>query len=107
MIYKSSKVVVTLVALLLFLVLSFVGNIYQWKETIKLSNNDIKYRYIKVRQGIVSKDLYNLETLFKYEPDKTKQESLHQSIENYECKIQERAAELERDRLKEKKRISY
>lgn len=98
---KSSKVVVTLVGLSLFLFLSLAGNIYQWKENTKLSNNDIKYRYIKARQGIDSKDLHNLETIFEYEPDKAKQKSLRQSVEDYERKTRELAIKLERAKLKE------
>lgn len=98
---KSSKVVITIVGLSLFLFLSLVSNIYQWKENTKLSNNDIKYRYIKAWEGINAKDLYSLETIFEYEPDKAKQKSLRKSVEDYERKVRERAAELERARLKE------
>lgn len=98
---KSSKVVVTIVGLSLFLFLSLAGNIYQWKESIKLSNNDIKYRYIKINDGIDSKTLYKLETIFEYEPDKAQQKSLRQSIEDFERREPERAAEFERARLKE------
>lgn len=100
---KSSKVVVTIVGLSLFLFLSFVGNIYQWKENTELSNNDIKYRYIKINDGIDGKTLYKLETIFEYEPDKAQQKSLRQSVEDFERKERERAAELERARLKEEK----
>lgn len=98
---KSSKVVVTLVGLSLFLFISLTGNLYQWKENIKLSNNDIKYRYIKICDGIDSKTLHKLETIFEYEPDKAKQKSLRQSVEDFERRVGERAAELERARLKE------
>lgn len=98
---KSSKVVIAIVGLSLFLFLSLVSNIYQWKENTKLSNNDIKYRYIKAWEGINAKDLYSLETIFEYEPDKAKQKSQRKSIEDYERKVRERAAELERARLKE------
>lgn len=98
---KSSKVVITIVGLSLFLFLSLVNNIYQWKENTKLSNNDIKYRYIKAWEGINAKDLYSLETIFEYEPDEAKQKSLRKSVEDYERKVRERAAELERARLKE------
>ena len=98
---KSSKVVIAIVGLSLFLFLSLVSNIYQWKENTKLSNNDIKYRYIKAWEGINAKDLYSLEAIFEYEPDKAKQKSLRKSVEDYERKVRERAAELERARLKE------
>lgn len=98
---KSSKVVVTIVGLSLFLFLAFAGNIYQWKENTKLSNNDIKYCYIKARNGIDSKTLYELETIFEYESDKAQQKSLRQKVEDFERRERERVAELERARLKE------
>lgn len=98
---KSSKVVIALIGLSLFLFLSLTGNIYQWKENAQLSNNDIKYRYIKICDGIDSKTLYKLETIFEYEPDKAQQKSLRQSVEDFERRERERAAELERARLKE------
>lgn len=44
---KSSMVVITIIGLSLFFLLSLLGTIYHWKENTKLSNNDIKYRYIK------------------------------------------------------------
>lgn len=79
------------------------GNIYQWKENAKLSNNDIKYRYIKICDGIDSKTLYKLETIFEYEPDKAQQKSLRQSVKDFERRERERAAEIERARLREKR----
>ena len=100
---RSSKVVITIVGLSLFLFLSLTGNVYQWKENAKLSNNSIKYRYIKACDGIDSKTLHSLETIFEYEPDKTQQKSLRQSDEDFERRERERAAEFERARLKEEK----
>ena len=100
---KSSKVVMTLIGLLLFLFLSLASNIYQWKENAKLSNNDIKYRYIKIYDGIDSKTLHNLETIFEYESNKAKQQSLRQAVEDFERRERERVTEFERARLKEEK----
>ena len=100
---KSSKMVVTIVGLSLFLFLSLTGNVYQWKENAKLSSNDIKYRYILINDGIDSKTLYKLETIFEYEPDKAQQKSLRQSVEDFERRERERAAEFERAKLKEEK----
>lgn len=84
----------------LFLFLSFVGNIYQWKENAKLFNNDIKFRDIKICDGIDSKTLHKLETIFEYEPGKAQQKSLRQSAEDFERIVRERTAEFERTRLK-------
>lgn len=100
---KSSKVIVAQVGLSLFLFLILTGNVYQWKENAKLSNNDIKYRYIKICEGIDAKNLQNLEPIFEYEPDKAKQKSLRQLVENFERRERARAAELERAKLKEEK----
>lgn len=100
---KSSKVIVAWVGLSLFLFLILTSNVYQWKENAKLSNNDIKYRYIKICEGIDAKNLQNLEPIFEYEPDKAKQKSLRQLVENFERRERARAAELERAKLKEEK----
>lgn len=45
---KSSKVVIALVSLGIALLCSMSCNIYQFSANSRLSNNDIKFRYIKV-----------------------------------------------------------
>lgn len=66
-----------------------------------MSNNDIKFRYIKAFGEITSENLLKLETIFEYEPDKQKQRSIRRMIEDHEQRVEQRARDLEQARLKE------
>lgn len=96
---KSSKVVIALVSLGIALLCSMSCNIYQFAANSRLSNNDIKFRYIKVFGEITSENLLKLETIFEYEPDKQKQYSLRKMVEEHEQRIKQRARDLEQARL--------
>ena len=98
---KSSKVVIALVSLGVALLCSMSCNIYQFSANSRLSDNDIKFRYIKAFGEITPKNLLKLETIFEYKPDKQKQRSLRKMVEEHEQRVKERAKELEQARLKE------
>lgn len=98
---KSSKVVIALVLLGVALLCSISYNIYQFYANSRLSDNDIKFRYIKAFGEITPKNLLKLETIFEYKPDKQKQRSLRRMVEEHEHQVEERAKELEQARLKE------
>ena len=98
---KSSKVVIALVSLGVALLCSISYNIYQFSANSRLSDNDIKFRYIKAFGEITSENLLKLETIFEYKPDKQKQRSLRLMVEEHEYQVEERAKELEQARLKE------
>lgn len=76
-------------------------NVYQFSANSRLSNNDIKFRYIKAFGEITSENLLKLETIFEYEPDKQKQRSIRRMIEDHEQRVEQRARDLEQARLKE------
>jgi hypothetical protein len=80
-------------------------NIYQFTANSRLSNNDIKFRYIKAFGEITPENLLKLETIFEYEPDKQKQRSIRRMIEEYELRVEQRARELEEAHLKEAESI--
>ena len=98
---KSSKVVIALVSLGVALLCSMSCNIYQFSANSRLSNNDIKFRYIKAFGEITPKNLLKLETIFEYKPDKQKQHSLRRMVEEHEQRVEQRARDLEQARLKE------
>lgn len=98
---RSSKVVITLVSLSVAFLSSICCNIYQFSANSRLSNNDIKFRYIKAFGEITSENLLKLETIFEYEPDKKKQRSLRRMVEEHEQRLEQRARDLEQARLKE------
>ena len=98
---KSSKVVITLVSLAVALLSSVCYNVYQFSANSRLSNNDIKFRYIKAFGEITSENLLKLETIFEYDPGKQKQRSIRQMVEEHEQRVKQRARDLEQARLKE------
>ena len=98
---KSSKVVIALISLGVALLCSISYNIYQFSANSRLSNNDIKFRYIKAFGEITPKNLLKLETIFEYKPDKQKQHSLRRMVEEHEQRVEQRARDLEQARLKE------
>lgn len=98
---KSSKVVVTLVSLSVLLLASLIGNFYQLSANNRLTDNDIKYRYVKAMGEITHDNLFKLETIFEFEPDKQKQCSLLKMVEEHKQRVEQRARELEQVRLKE------
>lgn len=99
--FKSSKVVITLVSLAMTLLSSVCYNVYQFSANSRLSNNDIKFRYIKAFGEITSENLLKLETIFEYDPDKQKQRSLRRMVEEHEQRVEQRARDLEQAHLKE------
>jgi hypothetical protein len=98
---KSSKVVIALVSLGVLLLASLIGNFYQLSTNNRLTDNDIKYRYVKAMGEITPDNLFKLETIFEFEPDKQKQHSLRKMVEEHEQRVEKRARELEQARLKE------
>lgn len=99
--FKSSKVVIALVSLGLALLCSMSCNIYQFSANSRLSDNDIKFRYIKAFGEITSENLLKLETIFEYKLDMQKQRSLRRMVEEHEQRVEQRARDLEQAHLKE------
>lgn len=102
---KSSKVVIALVSLSTTLLSSVCYIVYQFSANNRLSNNDIKFHYIKAFGEITPENLLKLETIFKYKPDKQKQHSIRRMVEEYEHRVEQRARELEEAHLKEAESI--
>ena len=98
---NSSKVVVSLIVLSLMLSGSFIWNVYQIREINRMNDNDIKYRYIKSTNGISSENLNNLENIFHDTRNKKLIDEIDQEVKDYERRIRERAAAIERIRSKE------
>ena len=98
---KSSKVVVSLIVLSLMLSGSFIENIYQIREINRMNDNDIKYRYIKISNGISPENLNKLENIVNYNRDKKVINEIRKEVEDFERRVRERGAAIERDRSKE------
>lgn len=101
--WKSSKVVIATVSLSILFVASFIGNIHQFEVNSRMTDNDLKYRYIKSMNGISPENLDKLENIFHFNRDKKLIKEIRGNVENYERKIRETAEEIIREQLKETK----
>ena len=101
--WKSSKVVITIVCLSVLLLVSLFGNIHQLEVNYRMTDNDLKYRYINATNGINPGNLNKLEDIFKYNRDKKQIREIRDKVAEYEIKLNEAAKKLERERLKDTK----
>ncbi len=100
---RSSKVVITIVSLSVLLLVSIFVNIHQFEVNSRMSDNDLKYRYINATNGINPGNLNKLEDIFKYNRDKKQIREIQDKVAEYEIKLNEAAKKLERERLKDTK----
>ena len=98
---NSSKALIMLVVISILLNASLLYIFQLRKENKRLSDNDIKYRYIKAANGINPEELYKLENVFHYNRDKKIIKEIRQNVEDHERRVKEQAENLERARLKE------
>lgn len=75
----------------------------QRKTISALSDNDLKYRYIKAYNQIDSISIVLLEDIFEYNRKPELIRKLRKDVEQFERDVKERAERLEEARLKEKK----
>ncbi|MBL7967494.1 MAG: hypothetical protein JNK09_10880 [Prolixibacteraceae bacterium] len=92
---KSSKVVVTIVSLSALLLASLFGNIRLLDVKSRMSDNDMKYRYIQSTNGINKEGLKKLKDVFHYQRDKKKIREIHDKVGAYERKVREAAEKIE------------
>lgn len=98
---RSSKVVITIVCLTVLLLTSLFGNVQQFIVNSRMTDNDLKYRYIKSTNGISSEKLGKLEDIFKYHRDKKLIREILRKVDSYERRINEAAEKLVRKRMNE------
>ncbi|WP_257120138.1 hypothetical protein [Porphyromonas gingivalis] len=83
------------------LVLSFslVGNFWQMRQNSQLSDNDLKYRHIKMYGEANQEKLMDLETVFTYQRDEKQIALIREQVKTYERLVKEQAEKTERARL--------
>lgn len=97
----SSWVFITIIVIGLMLLTSLFFH-YRQREVINnLSDNDLKYRYIKAFNKADSVSVYKLEDVFEYNRDSEVIKEIHQSVEQYEQDIIDKARRMEQAKLKE------
>ena len=96
---KSSRDIILYIVILLIMTCSILFNLYQNAENNRLVDNDFKFRYILLNQGISSQELEEIEIFFEYDPDHQKQKHFIKHVKQKEHAIEKRIKEIERARL--------
>lgn len=99
--WKSSKVVIAIVSLSILLLASLTGNIHQFEVNSRMTDNDLKYRYIKSTNGINPENLDKLENIFHYNRNKKLIKEIRGKVAEYEMKHNEVAEKLRREKSKD------
>lgn len=81
---KSRNVIMAFIFLFLLFTVSLIGNVYHRKELSRVSDNDIKYRYIKMVGGINAEELSRLEDIFRSHQDDTLIKEIRKEVEEHE-----------------------
>ncbi|MCE8179323.1 hypothetical protein SJDPG12_08155 [Porphyromonas gingivalis SJD12] len=91
--FKNSKTVISLCCMGLVILFSLIGNFWQIRQNSQLSDNDLKYRYIKMYGEANQEKLIDLET------DEQQIALIREQVETYERLVKEQAEKTERARL--------
>lgn len=97
----SSWVFITIIVVGLMLLISLFFHFRQRETISNLSDNDLKYRYVKAFNKADSVSIYKLEDIFEYNRDSKVIKEIRQSVEEYEQDIIDRAKRMEQAKLKE------
>lgn len=99
--FKSSKAAIAIIFLSLGLFCSLFGNYNQYQENNRLTDNDLKYRFVKMKNGILPNEITRLENFFYYSDSAYVVNNIRKSVINYEHRLQEQARKLEEKRKSE------
>ena len=91
--FRRSKTAITIITMALIILLSWGGNIWQLRNNNQLKDNDLKYRYIKMKGKVSPQDLLRLETVFTYSRDSIS--VIREQVETYERLVKEQAEKIE------------
>lgn len=93
--FKSSKTFIAIIFLSLGLFCSLFGNYNQYQENCQLTDNDLKYRFVKMKNGIVPNEITRLENFFFYPDSAYVVTNIRKSVIDYEHRLQEQARKQE------------
>lgn len=97
--FKTSRPFLWQVVMAVIILLLLVGNVYLFKRNMDLSDNDLKYRLIKMYGGVSGNELDTLEVVFHRDRDKTVIRNIRNEVEDFEYRTRVRAEKLEKARL--------
>lgn len=101
--FRRSKTAITIITMALVILLSWGGNIWQFRNNNQLKDNDLKYRYLKMEGKANSLDLIRLETIFTYERNMDSISDICEQVETYERLVKEQAEKTEQEKFDAKK----
>lgn len=99
--FKSSKTFIALIFLSLGLFCSLFGNYSQYQENRRLTDNDLKYRFVKMKNGILPNEITRLENFFYYPDSASIVKNIRKSVIDYEHRVQEQARKQEQKKRNE------
>ena len=99
--FKSSKTVIAVIFLSLGLFCSLFGNYNQYQENSRLTDNDLKYRFVKMKNGILPNEITRLENFFYYPDSAYVMSNIRKSVIDYEHRLQEQARKQEQKKQNE------
>ncbi|WP_308599906.1 hypothetical protein [uncultured Dysgonomonas sp.] len=99
--FKSSKIFIAIIFLSLGLFCSLFGNYSQYQENNRLTDNDLKYRFVKMKNGILPNEITRLENFFYYPDSAYVVNSIRKSVIDYEHRMQEQARKQEQKKQNE------
>ena len=91
-----------LLSIIVFLMAAVVSAVYHLsRPNVQRDDNDLKYRYIKMKGDASAEQIATLEDLFELNRDNQKIEQMREDVETYEEAVRKQAALAEQARLKE------
>ena len=91
-----------LLSIIIFLMASGASAIYHLsRPNVQRDDNDLKYRYIKMKGDASAEQIATLEDIFELNRDNQKIEQIREDVETYEEAVRKQAALAEQARLKE------
>ena len=97
--FKASRPFLWQVVMFGIILLLLVGNACQFKRNMQLSDNDLKYRFIKMQGRATGNDLDTLEAVFTRSRSKEVIGNIRNVVEDFEYRTRVRTEKLERARL--------
>ena len=97
--FKTSQPFLWQTVMTMIILFLLVGNAYQFRQNLNLSDNDLKYRLIKMYGGISGNELDTLEVVFHRGRNKAVIRNIRNEVEDFKYRIRVRAEKLEKARL--------
>lgn len=99
--FKSSKIFITIIVFSLGLLSSLCWNYNQYQKNKLLADNDLKYRFIKMKNGIIPEDIDRLENFFFYSDSMYVVDNIRKKVIDYEYRLKEQVRRQEQKRRSE------